>query len=354
MIKQSSIDNLRTAIFIDDVIEDFVSLKKSGATSVGNCPFHDEKTPSFRVFHNTQTYKCFGCGKGGDVFKFVMEIKHLPFYEAIEFLADKFSIPLERENEKEISKEAKDNIQEQYKILEWAANKYEKNIEDSGTEAYKFLSSKGYDIERIKKWGIGVAPEDWKFITSTIINRGKYENGFATGLINTKNGNSFDVLRNRITIPLHDVNGRIIGISGRRYLMEDEKQVKYINPKETDLFKKDRFWYGLWYAQKAIKLEEFAYIVEGYTDVHAMHDIGNMPNTIAACGTALTPSQVKLLKKYTSSVVLVYDNDNAGQNAALKNIDLFLEHNFKVQIVELPEKEDPESFLLKNKLETVC
>lgn len=350
MIQPGSIDTVRHATDITEVVGKVVALKKAGASMLGCCPFHDEKTPSFHVFSRTQTYKCFGCGEGGDAIKFVMLHDKRTFAEAIEFLAREYNITLEynetdnRETEKESDRDRMRSL------LQFAWQKYEQLLWSLPGDApvLEYLHERGYTEERIKKWGLGFAPANWKFLTTPLINKGRYNDALEAGIVRTKEGKNFDAFYNKIIFPLHDVYGNICGLSARLYTAEDAgkyKGNKYVNPSNNMLYDKSRYWYGLWQAIPAIKKEEHAVVVEGYTDVHAMHDFAGMENTIAACGTALTPEQVKLLKRYTNHVVLCYDGDEAGVKAMMKNIDLFLEKSFKVEVIELPKDLDPEGYL---------
>ena len=351
MIKESSIDTVRQAIDIADVIGKYVKLKKAGSSLLGCCPFHNEKTPSFHVFARTQTYKCFGCGVGGDAIKFVMQHDKQTFIEAVEWLAGEYNILLERDENFDATRHQqlesdKDRLRD---LLQFAHNKYEQLLWSLPTDApvVEYLTGRGYTEERIKKWGLGFAPADWKFLTTTLINQGKYNDALDAGMVKTKEGKNFDAFFNKITFPLYDMRGHLIGLSARLYTEEDAQKYKgnkYTNPNNNLLYDKSKYWYGLWQAIPAIKAEGHAVIVEGYTDVHAMHDLGCKENTIAACGTAVTIEQVRLLKRYTTDVVLCYDGDDAGQDAAMKNIDLFLEQNFRVRIMELGEGQDPDSW----------
>lgn len=351
MIKQSSIDELKGRIEIHEVIGQFVSLKKKGNGYEACCPFHNEKTPSFRVTPAKDMYKCFGCGKGGDAIRFVMEHERKTFYEAIEWLAEKYNLTLEQDQQaQQVSEEVKSKKQQMLELVAFAQNKYEdmlRSLPDDAA-AMQYMRKRGYSRERMQSWSMGFAPDDWKFLTTPIINMGKHGPAVDCGLVYSKEGKNFDFLRNRITFPIHDHNGHLVGIAGRMLPTGDDaadkKQPKYINPCESLIYSKKKIWFGLWQAQKAIREREFVYVVEGYMDVQAMHDAG-LENTVASSGTEIDEWQVKLLKRYTDHVVICYDGDEPGTAKAMKQINLFLKHNYKVSVVHLPEGKDPDEYI---------
>lgn len=348
MITQTTIDEVRHAADIFDVVRETVSLKRSGAGYIGLCPFHDEKTGSFNVSQTRQMYKCFGCGKGGDVFRFVMDTQRKTFYEAIEYLAAKYNITVQLDKaQKEESQEKKDEKLQMLELVSFAQKKYEDLLTSlpDDAPAVQYLAQRGYTREKCKTWSIGVAPDEWKFLTTPIINMGRHTPAVQCGIINTSNGNTYDFLRHRITIPIHDNNGKLLGHAGRIIPGADsEKQSKYLNPKESPIYSKSKIWYGLWQAQRAIKELECAYITEGYMDVQSLHDAG-VCNAVASCGTEIHDNQLKLLKRYTEHACILYDGDTAGQNKSLKQVDAFLKHGFKVSIITLPEAQDPDEYV---------
>jgi len=358
MIKQSSIDEVRNRIDIHDVINKFVKLKRNGSGYTGLCPFHNEKSPSFTVTPSKQIYKCFGCGKGGDAFKFIMEHEKKTFVESIEWLASEHHITLEYDQlqEKE-TEEARNAKIEMLELISWAHKKYEdllRSLPDDA-EAIQYMKERGYDRERMISWGIGFAPDNWKFLTTPCINMGKHAPGVDCGLLYTKEGRNWDFFRNRIIVPIHDHNGVLVGLAGRIVGAPDKdsekKTAKWMNPCESLIYNKRKVLYGLWQAQKAIKDAGFAYVVEGYTDVQSMHDNG-LENTVGSSGTEIDEVQARLLKRYADHVVICYDGDDAGINKAIIKINLFLKLDFKVSVIELPGKKDPDEFIREYNLTT--
>lgn len=351
MIKQNTIDEVRSRMDIYEVISNYVKLKKSGSGFTGLCPFHDEKTGSFHVSSSKQIYKCFGCGKSGDGIRFIMEHDKKTFAETIEYLAQQYNITVEYDQQsQEQSAETKDKKKELVQLISWAQKKYEDLLFSLPDDApvHQYLSSRHYSRDRMRSWSLGFAPDSWDFIKTPLINLGKFEPATHCGLIHSSSGKSYDFFRNRIIIPIHDHNGILIGLAGRLVPGADpekEKSIpKYLNPCESLAYSKKKVWYGLWQAQKAIRDQGFAYIVEGYMDVQALHDV-DICNTVASCGTEIDQLQVNLLKRYTRHVVICYDGDNAGTDKMMKQINLFLLNDFKVEVIELPEGQDPDVFI---------
>lgn len=348
MIKQTTIDEVRGKMDIHEVVGHFITLKRDTAC----CPFHDELSPSFRVNRAKQIFKCFGCGAGGDAITFVMKFKQMNFFEAVRWLCEWYNIVIEEDQQAaQEAQEKKDAREEQTALLRWAHKKYEDLLHTlpADAAAVSYLQQRGYTTERMRSWSLGYAPDGWKFLTTPAINMGKYQPSLEVGLISTSNGNSFDFFRNRIIIPIYDHNGILVGFGGRLVpsgdAEADKKQAKYFNPKESLVYSKSKVWFALNLAQKAIKKTGYAYIVEGYMDAMAMHD-AEINNTVASCGTEIDAHQVKLLKRYTDHVVICYDGDDAGTKKMMKQIDLFLKHDFKVQVAPLPDKMDPDEFII--------
>jgi DNA primase len=347
MITQQTIDAVRNTANLYDHVAMHTAIKRDMAC----CPFHNEKSPSFKIYQRTNSYKCFGCGKSGDVFTFIMEMEKKSFYEAIESLAKTYNIPVEYDKEyQQQTQQQKDLKTEALASAKWAAGRYQKALQDlpNDAPAIQYLENRGYNKERREKWDIGFAPTNNKFLTTPLINSGKHGPSVEIGLINVKEGVTKDFFYNRITIPIHDHNGIVVGLAGRQVPTDnpemDKKYPKYLNPKESIIYSKSKIWYGLWQAQKAIKDMGYVYITEGYMDVQAMHDWG-VENSIASCGTEIDINQAKFLKRYTNNVVLCYDGDDAGIKKAMKQIDMFLKLDFKVEFVELPNKQDPDEFI---------
>lgn len=362
MIKATTIQAVKDRMDIIDITSQFLKLKKRGANSIACCPFHAEKTESFTVSPAKQIYKCFGCGKSGDAITFIIEHEKKTYPEAIEWLASHYHIAVEIEEETPEKKEAREKAKDQkalyQSIIQFAADKYHNNLLSAKSEQLKassYLTDRGITEETIQFWGIGHAPEQWQYISSDIISRGWYEHAKQLGLIKTHDGKTFDFYRNRITIPLHDHNGNIIGIAGRLLPVAQQDaqsvQPKYINPAESILYNKSKILFGL---DKAITAkafqkpcvqngEIFAYLVEGYFDVISLHEKG-FPNTVATCGTALTEDHIKLLKRYVNHIVLLRDTDPAGITAASKDIDHLLKADFRVSTIQLPTAKDIDEY----------
>lgn len=347
MIKDTSIQEVRDKMDIAEVVGHFITLKKNQAC----CPFHHERTPSFRITPARQIFKCFGCGAGGDAIGFVMQHEKFTFIEAIQWLAQFYHITLEEDQvAAQEAGEKKSARDEGLALLRWAHGKYEEVLHNLPAEAsaLHYMSKRGWSLERMRSWSLGLAPDDWKFLTTPCINKGKHSAGVDAGLLVSEGGRNWDFYRHRIIIPIHDHNGVLVGFGARLIPSGDEaadkKQPKYLNPKESAVYSKAKVWFALNLAYKAIKERGFAYIVEGYMDAMAMHDAG-IHNTVASCGTEIDPAQVKLLKRWTSHVVLCYDGDAAGTKKQMKQVDLFLRHDCKVQVAPLPEGMDPDEYI---------
>lgn len=352
MIKQNSIDEVRFRADIEEVISHFIEVKKHLAC----CPFHGEKTPSFHIWQKKQVYKCFGCGESGDVFRFVMKHQKKTFTEAVEWLAAYYKINIEYDQPSaEESQQRKDDKTEMLAIVDWANKKYIESIErlPADSPCLQYLAQRGFTKERIAAWCLGFAPQDWKFLATPLINMGKFTPAVATGIIRSRDANTYDALRLRVTIPLFDHNGILVGIAGRIIPgMEDTKTAKYLNPDESIIYQKKALWYGLHSAQHAIKQTGSAYIVEGYFDVMAMHDAGVL-NTVSPCGTEADLLQLKFLKRYADELVFLYDGDKPGIDKMMKQIDLALQLDIKTRVVELPDGMDPDEFIKKAQKQTL-
>lgn len=350
MIKQTTIDEVRAKADIVDVVGKHVQLKRNGASWVGLCPFHNEKSPSFRVTPAKEMYKCFGCGKGGDVFRFIMDVERKSFYEAVEQLAQAYNVTVEEDAAaKQEREEIVNNRTQQLKLMRWAYEKYVEafNALPPDAEAKQYLLQRGYTEERMQYWGFGFATDSWDNVKTSIINMGMHQVGIDCGLIVSREGKNYDFYRNRIIIPVHDVNGFVVTLAGRLLpsgQQEERKVAKYLNGCDSLAYNKSRLWYGLHQAQKAIKAEGCVYITEGYMDVQSMQDAG-LVNTVASSGTEISDEQVKLLKRYAEHFILAYDGDDAGVAKAMKQINLFLKHDVKVSLVEFPEKMDPDEYV---------
>lgn len=364
MITRDSIQAVKDRMDVVDVVSNFIKLDKNNKAC---CPFHSEKSASFQVSAKRQNYKCFGCGAGGDAISFLMNHEKLEFMQAIEWLANRYNIALEVKEESEADKKKreaqKDIIGTLNKAIEFAYNHYHKSLLTASRETstvWNYLQQRGITEETALNWGFGFAPEEWQFLSSPIINADLFTPAEIVGLVKSKDGKVYDFYRNRIIFPIHNPHGQLIGIAGRWIPTgdkeKDQQQGKYINPVESPIYKKRTVWFGLYQAiiAKAFTKDKYgvvppAFIVEGQLDVVSMHENG-IRNTVGSGGTAITVDQIRVLKKYTNHFVLFTDGDSSGQNAALKAIDLCLQENVRVDVIELPEGEDPDSYSKKYSL----
>jgi len=355
MYKQTSIDQVREADIIT-IISRYADLKRAGSLYECKSPFNpNEKSPSFKVSPVKNNFVCYSTQKKGDGIKFVMEKEACTFYEAVQKIADICGIVLEREDETEEVKKKRSEKEELFRLMDWAAKKYQKALLQMPADHWtkKMISERELNEETIVTFGIGFAPDDWKTLTNTIIETAKLELGKSSGLVNVKEGNSFDFFKNRLMFPIEDVNGNVIGFGGRCADDDPAKENgrKYINSKETIIYSKSSSLYGIYQAKKSIVQTKTAVLTEGYTDVTALHQHG-CDMAVASGGTALTEEQCKLLKKFAAHVIICRDNDGfdtngnpkAGTKAALEDINKLLMNGFKVSVVIFPEGEDPDSF----------
>jgi len=358
MITQTTINDILSKADIIEVVTDFMKLEKKGVNYTGCCPFHNEATPSFSVNPAKQIYKCFGCGKGGGVVKFVMEHEKKSYPEAIEYLAGKYKVPVEYEDhpDPKTLQERKDKAKERADILRWAEEWYHKKLIETplDSDVWRELQFRGYGEAEVKHWRLGFAPANDRNIVETIINKGWFVTAQEIGLVKSSNGYNFDTYKNRLMFPIADQYGACMGFGGRK-LVEDKNVPKYINPVASDMYDKSNVLYGLQHAAPFIKKMGFAYLVEGYTDVISMHR-GGACNTVAPCGTALTDQQCKLLKRFFNTpqpkAVILGDADDAGIAAMEKQVDLLLQHEYRVEVAVLPDGHDPESFIRQLQLKS--
>lgn len=349
IMSEGTIEEIKMRLSIVECIGSYVRLEKSGAHWKACCPFHQERTPSFMVNEERNMWHCFGCGKGGDVFAFVMEMEGLEFREALKMLAERAGVELPQYKGEEKNKETKDRL---YDLLELSTKFYEKQLWDgpSKEKILAYLHSRGLSDESIKKFRLGYAPDGWRYAIEFLVSKGyKAEEAEQAGLI-IKSGNNeqgmgsggnryYDRFRDRIMFPIFDILGRVIGYSARMAPGGDESQAKYINTPETPIYHKSRALYGLSLAKQAMKQAGSTVIVEGNMDVIAMHQAG-VENTIAVSGTALTLEQLVIMKRYGSEVKLFFDMDGAGQKAARKSAELALEKELAVAIIAIPSGKD--------------
>jgi DNA primase len=329
---------------IEEVVNDYVNLKRRGVNLIGLCPFHNEKTPSFTVSPSKNLYKCFGCGKGGNPVSFLMEHEKFSYPEALRYLASKYHIQVEetaRDKEtiqKELERESL------YLINEFAKEFFQDQLHnsDQGKQiGLSYFKHRGLLDHTIKKFALGYSPKDPSSFSSSATKAGyKKESLQLLGLV-TKNNQDF--FRERVIFPFFNLSGKVIGFGGR-ILNDHVKRPKYLNSAESDLFNKRKTLYGLYQAKGQIRKEDECILVEGYTDVLSLHQNG-IENAVASSGTSLTPEQVQLMKRFTNNVLVLYDGDQAGQNAALRGLNICIDHGLDVSIVMLPEKADPDSYI---------
>jgi DNA primase len=349
MIDRSTIERILDAAQIVDVVQEFVQLKKRGVNYLGLCPFHNEKTPSFTVSPSKEIFKCFGCGKVGNSVNFVMEHEHLTYPEALKYLARKYHIEVV---EKELSQEELDKQNERESLLivtSYAARQFSENLfqTDEGISVgLTYFKERGFRQDTLKKFEVGYSFEKRDAFSKKALDDG-YKKDFLvkTGLSIQHEDRIFDRFANRVMFPIHSLSGQVLGFGGR-VLKTDPKSAKYLNSPESEIYHKSRILYGAYQARKAITQEDRCYLVEGYTDVLSMHE-ANVENVVASSGTSLTVEQIRLIKRFTPNITILYDGDAAGIKASLRGIDLVLEEGMNVKIVLIPDNEDPDSYSKK-------
>ncbi|NND35304.1 MAG: DNA primase [Saprospiraceae bacterium] len=344
MISQETIDAIFQSAHIEEVVEDYVQLTKRGVNLKGLCPFHDDKTPSFTVSPTRNIYKCFGCGKGGNSVNFLMEHEGLSYPEALRSLARKYNIPIEETQVPEEYEQERQERDSLFLINEFAKEFYKKQLfeTDLGKSiGLSYFKDRGLLYKTLEAFGLGFAPGSRDAFTKNAIEAG-YNIEFLRKLGLTTDKDR-DFFYNRVIFPIHNIAGKVVAFAGR-HLTSDKKSPKYINSKESEIYHKSRVLYGLHLAKSAIRKEEHCLLVEGYTDVISLHQSG-VQHVVASSGTALTADQVKLIKRYTTKIKILYDGDPAGIKAAMRGIDLILEQDMNVELVLFPQGEDPDSFI---------
>ena len=346
MIPDSKKEEIREAADIVEVVEDYVKLKRSGRSYKGLCPFHDEKTPSFHVTPDLGIYKCFGCGESGDVFNFVMEMEGIGFVEAMRSLADRYGVSLPEEEDPEFDEQhhLREGI---YHALRYAGVFYYRKLRESdeAEPARQYLQQRGYDRKVIKKFGLGYAPEGGDRLYRAATDSGLNEEYLVeAGLVKpSQRGEGFyDTFRGRLIFPIFNPSGKVIAFAGR--ILGNEKTAKYINSPQTKVYNKSEVLYGINFAKNAIRKQGDVLLVEGYTDVITLNQKG-IENVVASSGTSLTAGQVHLLHRYGDAITMIYDSDSAGQAAMKRGINIALAEGLDVKLLELPEGEDPDSFV---------
>lgn len=352
MITQETIDKILSTARIEEVVSDFVKLKKRGVNFLGNCPFHNEKTPSFTVSPTKEIFKCFGCGKAGNTVSFVMEHENISYPEALRYLADKYKIEIEETVTSPAAQEERTERESLYIVLEAAQKYYAENLlntEEGKAIGYSYFKERGIKDETIKSFGLGWSSPGWDTFSQWAI-KNSYSKDFLikTGLsIESQDGRLVDRFRERVLFPIHNVSGKVLGFGGRILKSVSGKEAKYINSPETEIYNKSRILYGISQAKKAIRQKDNCILVEGYMDVLSLYQRG-VENVVASSGTSLTEDQLKLVKRFTDNIYFLFDGDEAGQKAALRGVDLALEQGLNVKVVILPAEHDPDSFAKEN------
>ena len=350
MITRETIDKVFETARVEEVVGDFVQLKRAGSNFKGLSPFSEERTPSFMVSPVKQIWKDFSTGKGGSVVTFLMEHEHFTYPEAIRFLAKKYNIEIE---ETEVSNEDKAIASEKesmYLVSEYAKTYFQDIMlksEEGKAIGLSYFKERGFTTDTIAKFGLGYSPETWDAFTKEALSKGYQLNYLdKVGLTIVKDDKQFDRFKGRVMFPIQSMSGRVLGFGGR-ILTNDKKAAKYLNSPESDIYHKSKVLYGIFHAKQAIAKQNNCYLVEGYTDVIQMHQAG-IENVVASSGTALTPDQIRLVNRLTKNITVLFDSDPAGIRASIRGIDLILEEGMNVKICTFPEGEDPDSFARKN------
>ena len=355
MISKSTVDLVFETARLEEVIGDFVQLKKSGSNFKGLSPFSNEKTPSFMVSPAKQIWKDFSSGKGGNVVSFLMEHEHFTFPEAIKFLAKKYNIEVEETQQTNEQKEAASLRESMYAVTDYAQSFFSKMLTESQEGkniGLAYFQERGFTAESIDKFHLGYSPDQWDALTKAALNAGFQEEFLiSSGLTIQKGKKLFDRFKGRVMFPIHSMSGRVMGFGGR-ILKQDKQSAKYVNSPESEAYQKSKVLYGLYQAKQHIAKESNCYLVEGYTDVIQMHQAG-IQNVVSSSGTALTSDQVRLVRRLTNTITLLFDGDAAGLRAAMRGVDIILEAGMQVSICTFPEGEDPDSFVRNHQLTEV-
>ena len=349
MIPAQTVDLVMQTALIEEVVGDYVELKKSGSSFRGLSPFTNEKTPSFYVLPEKGIFKCFSSGKGGSTVTFLMELEKLSFPEAIKQLAQRYGIEIQEEEVTPEQHQARTERESLLALNAWAQNWLTNQMHetDEGKAiALSYFESRGFRKPILDKFKIGYCPDSWDALSQAALDAGYEKDRLLTlGLVKETDGKPWDFFKGRVMFPIRDVTGRTIAFGGRT-LRSDKKIAKYFNSPESPLYHKGKVLFGLHLAKPAITKEDRVLLVEGYTDVMAMHQAG-IENVVSSSGTALTVEQIKLVRRYTKNVTVLFDGDDAGIRASLRGTDLLLAEGLNVQVVLFPDGDDPDSFSKK-------
>ena len=351
MITRETIDKVFETARVEEVIGDFVQLKRAGSNYKGLSPFSDERSPSFMVSPVKQIWKDFSSGKGGSVVTFLMEHEHFTYPEAIRFLANKYNIEIEETETSQEDKIEANEKESMYLVSEFAKTYFHDtllNTEEGKAIGLSYFKERGFTNETIAKFGLGYSPETWDAFTKEALSKGyQLEYLEKVGLtILREDGKHFDRFKGRVMFPIQSLSGRNLGFGGR-ILTNDKKAAKYLNSPESEIYHKSKVLYGIFHAKQAIAKQNNCYLVEGYTDVIQLHQVG-VENVVASSGTALTPDQIRLINRLTKNITVLFDGDAAGLRASVRGIDLILEEGMNVKVCTFPDGDDPDSFAKKN------
>jgi DNA primase len=353
LISKATIDTVFETARVEEVIGDFVQLKRAGSNFKGLSPFSDERSPSFMVSPVKQIWKDFSSGKGGNSVAFLMEHEHFTYPEAIRYLAKKYNIEIEETVQTDEEKANTDVRESMYLVSEFAKNYFQDvllNTEEGKAIGYSYFKERGFTNETIKKFALGYSPETWDAFTKEALGKGyKLEFLESTGLTIPRDDRPFDRFKGRVMFPIQSMSGRILGFGGR-ILTNDKKAAKYLNSPESDIYHKSKVLYGIFQAKQAIAKQNNCFLVEGYTDVIQFNQSG-IENVVSSSGTALTPDQIRLINRLTKNVTVLFDGDAAGLRASIRGIDLILEEGMNVRVCAFPDGEDPDSFARKTPYE---
>jgi DNA primase len=349
MISQNTIQQILSRIDVVEIVGSYVKLKKRGANYLGLCPFHNEKTPSFTVSPSKELYKCFGCGKSGNSISFLMELEKYSYVEALRWLANKYNVEIEESEmspEQKVQQQSADSLYIINNFAQKFFSDYLFNTEDGKDIGLSYLEHRGFTEATIKKFQLGFNPEARDAFATAAINA-QYNQDFLlkSGLVAIRDEKLVDNYRGRIIFPIHNQSGKVLGF-GARIIKKNDTAPKYINTPENEIYVKSKILYGSYFARQAIDKADECLLVEGYTDVVSLHQAG-VENVVASGGTSLTPDQLRLVKKYTDNLTIIYDGDSAGIKAALRGMDLAFEAGLNVKLVLIPDGEDPDSYVNK-------
>ena len=351
VIKPDTVETIIETARIEEVVGDFVTLKRRGSSLIGLCPFHNERTPSFNVSPARGIFKCFGCGKGGNAVNFVMEHEHYSYPEALRYIAKKYNIAIEEEAQTPEEAAAGSERESLYNVSAYAQKFFSEQLfgqEQGRAIGLSYFHEREFTDETIRKFQLGYCTDKWDDFTQAAIKAGySYDMLEKSGLSISKDGRHYDRFRDRVMFPIHNLAGKVIGFGGR-ILITDKTKPKYVNSPESEIYNKSKVLYGIYYARTAIAAADNCFLVEGYTDVISLHQAG-IANVVASSGTSLTNDQIKQIRRFTPNITILYDGDPAGIKASFRGIDMILEQGMNVKIVLFPDGEDPDSFARKHR-----